>query len=419
VGGSQIQQWETPNGVRVLFVEAPDLPMLDLELVFDAGSTRDGDLPGLSTLTSALLDQGAGDWDADQIAERLESVGAQLSAGSSSEMATLSVRSLTEAKPLQVALETLAAVAAKPRLAEADLQRKLEQMRANLREEAQSPGEIVSREFLAALYGNHPYGIHPSGSETSLAQMTTDQVRAFHQRYYVARNALVALVGAIDRAQAERIAEQVTRDLPAGEPAPELPPVADLAAGRELRIPFPSTQSHLRIGQPGMRRGDPDYFVLYVGNHILGGSGLVSILADEVREKRGLSYSVYSYFSPLRREGPFTLGAQTKNAQADQALQVMRETLQRFIDEGPSEQQLQEAKQNITGGFPLRIASNSKIADYLAVIGFYGLPLTYLDEFVGRIEAVTREQVKDAFQRRLHLERMITLVVGGDPGAGG
>jgi zinc protease len=161
-----------------------------------------------------------------------------------------------------------------------------------------------------------------------------------------------------------------------------------------------------------MRRGDPDYFPLYVGNHILGGSGLVSLLSEEVREKRGLSYSVYSYFLPMRQLGIFQLGLQTKNEQAGEALQVMRETLRRFIDEGPSKEELQAAKQNITGGFPLRIASNSKIIEYLAVIGFYDLPLDYLDRFNERVEAVTREQIRDAFKRRVDPQRLITIQVG-------
>jgi zinc protease len=152
-----------------------------------------------------------------------------------------------------------------------------------------------------------------------------------------------------------------------------------------------------------------------VGNHILGGSGLVSILSEEVREKRGLSYSVYSYFLPMRQDGIFQLGLQTKNDQAKQALQVVKETLERYIEQGPDEQELIAAKQNITGGFPMRIASNSDIVQYLAVIGFYNLPLDYLDTFVDRVRAVTREQIRDAFRRRLDPERMVYVQVGQIP----
>ncbi len=186
----------------------------------------------------------------------------------------------------------------------------------------------------------------------------------------------------------------------------------ELTDGTLRLIAFPSSQTSVLAGQPGMRRGDPDYFPLYLGNHILGGSGLVSILMDEIREKRGLSYGVSSYFIPMARSGPFLLGLQTRNDQADQARSVMLETLKRFIAEGPTEAQLTSAKKNITGGFPLKIASNANIIQYLAVIGFYGLPLDYLDRFNARIEAVTAEQIRDAFARRVHPERLAIVTVG-------
>jgi zinc protease len=161
-----------------------------------------------------------------------------------------------------------------------------------------------------------------------------------------------------------------------------------------------------------MRRGDPDYFALYVGNHIFGGSGLVSLLAEEVREKRGLSYSVYSFFSPMRADGPFLMGAQTKNDQAQLALDVMRNSLRDYIQRGPTDAELKASKQNITGGFPLNIASNGKIVEYISMIGFYKLPLDHLDTFVSKINAVTKEQIKDAFKRRVHPDKFVTVVVG-------
>lgn len=183
---------------------------------------------------------------------------------------------------------------------------------------------------------------------------------------------------------------------------------------RHRRITFPASQSHIRIGQPGVTRTDPDYFPLYVGNYILGGGGLVSRLSEEVREKRGFSYSIYSYFLPMRRKGPFILGLQTKNSQRDQALKVVRKVLADFVAQGPTEKELEAAKKYLTGSFPLRIDSNGKIADYLTIIGFYGLPLTYLNDFIPRIEAVTIAQIRDAYQRRVHPEKMVTVIVGGE-----
>ncbi len=410
--GPKIQSWETPNGAKVLFVSAPELPMMDIRVVFDAGSARDEDKPGLAQLTASLLSQGAGEWSADQLAERMEGVGASFGTGAAQDMAWATVRSLTEPKALNIALATLSTVIAKPRFEAADFNRTREAMQVGLRQSEQNPASVVSKAFFSKVFAGHPYASHPSGTQESLAAMVRDDLVQLHKTYYVARNAVVAIVGAIDRQQAEKIAAQVTAGLAKGQHAPALPEVVMATKGVTENIAFPSSQSHIRLGQPGIRRGDPDYFVLYVGNHILGGSGLVSLLSDEVREKRGLSYSVYSYFNPMRKAGPFIMGAQTKNVQAQEALTVMRKTLQDFIDKGPTQEQLSASKQNITGGFPLRIASNKDIVGYLAMLGFYELPLDYLDTFVGKIETITAEQIQDAFQRRLHPDKFVTIVVG-------
>lgn len=412
VGGPNIERWQTGNGAEVLFVAAPEIPMLDVQVVFDAGSARDGDKPGITSFTNSLLNEGAGEWSAGEVAARLEGVGAQLGSDSLRDMAWVSVRTLTEPKALAVALETLNKILAAPRFDSQEVERERQSILAGLLQDEQSPEDVASKRLYQLVFGDHPYASDPSGTRESVQSISRDEILATHARLYVARNALVAIVGAVDRSQAETIAEQVTAGLPAGEPAPPLPPVVPLQEGRVERIPFPSTQTHLYVGQTGMRRGDEDYFPLYVGNHILGGSGLVSLLSEEVREKRGLSYSVYSYFLPMRQPGIFQLGLQTKNDQADEALTVLTDTLKRFVAEGPTEAELKAAKQNITGGFPLRIASNGKIAQYLAVIGFYDLPLDYLDRFTGRVEAVTREQIRDAFKRRVDPRHLTTVLVG-------
>ncbi len=411
-GGPKIQNWHTQSGARVLYVPAPDLPMLDVRVVFDGGSARDGDKPGLAMLTNAVMTDAGGTWNVDQVAERLESVGAILGAGSRRDMSWVSMRTLTESYPKQVALETLQALLTNPRFDSVDLERSRQATLISLRRVDQSPSAIANRAFWSTLYGDHPYASYKSGNEASIKSISRDDLLAYYQRIYTAKNAVVVLVGAIDRAEAGNIAEQLTAQLPKGDKAPALAAVSPLSASVEQRIPFASSQSHILLGQAGVARGDPDYFALYVGNHILGGNGLVSILSDEVREKRGLSYSVYSYFSPMRKAGPFVLGAQTKNANVQEAMGVIQQTLKRYIAEGPSEAELMAAKQNITGGFPLRISSNGKIIEYLAMIGFYDLPLSYLDDFVGKIESITVAQVKSAFERRVKPEKFVTIVVG-------
>ncbi len=410
--GPVIQHWQTKNGALVLFVAAPELPMVDVQVVFDAGSARDGSKPGLATLTNATLTDGAGQWDADQIAQRMDSVGAKLSNGSLADMSWVSLRTLTEEKAFDTSLATLTEILKTPTFPVDAMERNRKMMLANLQHEEQSPGEVAKKRFMQMVFGTHPYAIHGNGTKESLNAISRDDLLAHYQRYYVAKNATISIVGALDRKQAESMSERISEGMQAGDAAPALPPVADLKQAAYENIQFPSSQSHILMGQPGMKRGDPDYFALYVGNHILGGSGLVSLLSDEVREKRGLSYSVYSYFAPMRSEGPFIMGVQTQNEQAVQAQDVMRKTLTDYIQRGPTDKELKVAKQNITGGFPQNIASNGKIVKYISMIGFYKLPLDHLDTFIGKINAVTKEQIKDAFKRRVHPDKFVTVVVG-------
>jgi zinc protease len=181
-----------------------------------------------------------------------------------------------------------------------------------------------------------------------------------------------------------------------------------------IKTAHPSKQTHILVGQEGSMRGDKDYFALYVGNHILGGGGFGSRIVEEIREERGLAYSSYSYFSPMRKKGPFIMGLQTKNGQAEEALSVLMKTLRTFIQEGPSEEELVSSKKNITGGFALRLDSNKDITEYVAMMGFYDLPLDYLATFNDRVEAVSVADIKDAFQRRVHPDEMVIVMVGGD-----
>jgi len=295
-----------------------------------------------------------------------------------------------------------------------DIDRERERTLVALRQSEQQPDDIAEYHYFKALYGQHPYASRPIGTEASLKRITRGDIKAFHDNYYVAANATIAIVGDIDRPGAERLARRLSAALPAGKPAAPLPVVEPLTKASEEHVFHPSTQTHVMMGAPGISRTDPDFFPLYVGNYILGGGGLVSRLNEEIREKRGLSYSVSSAFLPMAQAGPFTLGLQTRNDQLDEALRVLRETLQRFHDQGPTEKELVAAKKNITGGFALRIDSNSKIVEYLAVIGFYGLPLDYLETFNDKVMAVTREQVRDAFRRRVHPDLMATVIVGGN-----
>jgi zinc protease len=412
--GPKIQQWTLDNGVRVYFVETHELPMLQIRAVFDAGASRDpANRAGLARLTSAMLDEGAGDLTADDIASRFEGLGAEFGAGVDRDMATVDLRSLSDSALLDPALDLFSKILSAPSFPAASLERNRAQALVALQKDMQSPGAIADKAFYRELYGDHPYAHDPQGDESSLKAITRDDLQTQYRSYFVGANAWLVIVGDASLRQARKIAERVIGHLPTGQAAVPIPLVSALDAPRQKQVAFPATQTHIILGQPGMRRGDPDYFPLYVGNYILGGGGLVSRLSMEVREKRGLSYSVYSYFLPLRMAGPLVIGLQTKNAQRDQALKLVRQVISDFVAKGPTEEELNAAKKHITGGFPLRLDSNGKIAENLAVIAFYGLPLTYLDDFIPRIEAVTAEQIRNAFRQRVHPDQMVTVIVGG------
>lgn len=413
-----ISVWQTSNGARVLFVEARELPIVDASVIFDAAGARDGGRAGLARLTNALLSEGAAGLSADAIAERFAGLGASFGTASQRDMASVELRTLSDAPTLGAALELAAAVVTRPDFPADAVERVRAQMLVALQQVEQSPDDLAEREFFRVLYGEHPYASPPEGTVAAVTALTREDVRAFHARYYVGRNAVVSIVGDLDRAGAERLAETLVGGLPAGEPAPPLPPVKRLAAPDTVKREYPSTQTHLRIGDATVTRADPDYFALYVGNHALGGSGLVSLLAEEVREKRGLSYSVYSALAPMRAPGPFFVGLQTRNEQAGEALSVALGTLRRFIQEGPTERELDAAQRNITGGFALRLDSNKKVLGQIASIGFYGLPLDYLATFTDKVRAVTRESVRDAFRRHVDPERLLTVLVGKSVTAG-
>ena len=408
----EISHWTTTNGVRVYFVEAPEIPILDLRLVFKAGSAQDGDQYGLASLTADLMDEGAGDLDANAFKEQLADTGASFNAGALRDMAWLSLRTLSDKKYADPAIALFRQAALSPRFEQTAVSRAKAAKISRIRRSAASPGTTANKAVRKAIFGNHPYAHPTEGEESTLEKISRAEVVKFHREFYVAENAVLAIVGAVSRQQAEQLANELTAQLERGKPAGPIPEVSLLKEKSISHLAFDSIQSHIRLGMPGMKRGDKDYVPLFVGNHVLGGGGLVSLLFDEVREKRGLSYGVNSYFAPSEQLGVFVASLQTDCSQAQQALQVLTDTIQNFISEGPPAERLAAAKQNLIGGWPLRVDSNSEIIEYIAMIGFYGLPLDYLKTFPERVAAVSAEEIKDAFARRVDLERAATVVVG-------
>lgn len=424
LAGVPIEQWTQASGVQVFLAPSMGIPMVDVRIDFDAGSRRDPpDQAGLASATAGMTAKGVrasaseAALDENSLSEAWADLGASFGADASGDRMSFSLRSLTYPDLLPKAVQLAARQLGEPAFPSAIWQREREKLVASIKEANRRPATLAGRAFAAAVYGQHPYGFEMT--EATLPRINVADMQAHYQRYILPCRAKVTIVGAVTRIQADVLVTNLFSRLPSattGSTAcPVLPPVAEVAPmdkSVEQRIAFESAQAHILIGQPGFKRDDPDYFALTVGNYILGGGGFVSRLTNEVREKRGLSYSVYSYFAPAMHAGAFTLGLQTRPDQADQAVQVSRDVLRRFVTEGPTEVELQAAKDNLIGGFALRVDNNRKLLDNIANIAWNQLPLDYLDTWTQHVQRVSLADIKAAFSRKLRPDVMATVILG-------
>ena len=423
VAGIPIQYWTMENGAKVYLMEVQSLPMVDVQVEFDGGTRRDGKgLSGLAQATAMMMGKGvqaSGDqpaWDENQLGEAWADLGAMAGASASTDRMTLNLRSLTRPELLDAAVSLAARQLAYPSFPSAVWQTERQRWIAGIRESSTKPNVQASRAYAKAVYGEHPYG--DETDEASLNKIDTGMMKAFHARHFVPCRAKVSIVGAINREQATQRVEQLLKGLPASQNCdllPIMPEVQPLATAQNIAIPFESAQAHVFIGQPGIARQNPDFFALTVGNYVLGGGGFVSRLTDQVREKRGLSYSVYSYFSPGQHAGAFTVGLQTRPDQATKAIEVATNVLTEFVQKGPTEAEVKAAKDFLIGGFALRLDSNKKLMDNVSDIAWLDLPLDYLDTWTTKVQELSAADIQQAFARNLQPERMVTLVLGAAP----
>lgn len=406
--------WQTSTGARVQFIEARAVPIVDIAVDFAAGSAFDpADRAGVAALTHALLRAGAGEWSEDALAAAFADVGAIPGGGLDRDRASVQVRTLASPAERAKALAALAAVLQHPTFPAAAFERERSRLAARLAEGETQPDRIAELRFYAAIYGAHPYA--RAATPATVAAIGRADVERFYRDHYTADRAVVTILGDLSRAAAEAAAEQLTGALRARGAGGELPAMVSPGRGRRIDVAHPAQQAHVLIGTPVLTRDDPDYFPLVVGNYILGGGGFVSRLTRDLRDGHGYAYSVYSYFLPLARPGPWQVGLQTRRDQADAAVARVRAVVADFLANGPTEAELRDAKASLAGGFPLRLDSNRKLLNEWATVGFYRLPEHWLADFPARVERVTAADVRAAFARRLAPERLATVVVGVDP----
>jgi zinc protease len=418
-----IQHWRLANGAKVYLAATHALPIVDVQVDFDAGGRRDpAAQAGLASVSAEMVEKGiranGSDPALDQnaLGEAWADLGASFDAGAGSDRTSFTLRTLSDPALLDRAVRLAAREIGEPAFPEEVWKRERERMSASIREANTKPATRVERAFAQGVYGSHPYGLETT--EATLARIDVAAMRARYAQLIVPCRAKISIVGAVTRAQADGIAAALLSRLPAGGGCAELPAVPEvqpLAAARDEGIPFDSAQAHVLIGQPGYRRADPDHFALTLGNYVLGGGGFVSRLTEQVREKRGLAYSVYSTFSPGLHAGAFRIGFQTRPDQAAEAVKVSKDVLAKFVADGPTEAELKAAKDNLIGGFPLLLDSNRKLLGNVANIAWNDLPLDYLETWTARVNAITAADVKAAFARKLQPEKMVTVVVGGQP----
>ena len=407
-----IQHWESNNEARIYFIENHDLPIVDINVDFRAGSVKDTkQKSGLASLTNHMMVLGSGGVNEEDLANQFIDLGAQLNSSFDQDKSGFSVRTLTEKRSEAIDLLTL--VLHKPNFDKDILEREKKRYIASISQSETMPGSIASKAFNKALYGEHPYGLSSSGEVETIRKISKKDLHNFYKNNYFSNELSIVIVGDISRKEAEELGNKISSGFTQSKIASPIPLVKEVK-GQDIRISHPAKQAHLYYGAPIIKRGDPDFLTLYLGNYILGGGGFVSRLTQVIREDRGLAYSVYSYFMPFIEKGPFQIGVQTKKNQVDQAKKLIEKTVAEFIKDGPTSDELKRAKDFMIGGFPLKLDSNKSILEYVSMMAFYKYPLDYLDTFTKKIDKISAEEIKSAFQRRVDMSKFSTVIVGGE-----
>ena len=409
-----IQRWTTPQGVQVLLAERHENPIIDMAVSFrGAGNASDPDGKSeTAAFTAALLPGGTKEMDEETFNAQTNGLAVEIGSSADNETATATLRSLSRPDTLKKAVSLFNGALARPRFDEAVFRRNQTQAATVLQQQETKPDFTAARTLVRLSYPDHPYGKGAYTTVQSINSITIDDIRAFYRTRYGKNNAVVAIVGDIDRKGADRLVQDALSGLPDRAAASaDVPPVKKHPAQRR-DIPFAGEQAQIMLGMPLITRNDPDYYVLIAGNYVLGGGGFDSRLMEVLRNQRGDTYGVYSNLTPERQAGMFTIAYSSRKPAARASLAAAQEVIRQFIAEGPTEKEMAQAKANITGSFPLRFDSNAKLLGYLNLIGVYNLPDDYLEAYPKAVAKLTAADVKAAWQKRVRPEDLNIVVVG-------
>lgn len=410
-GMFEVINWQDESGVKVVFTPLPELPFMDIHILYKAGSAYEGEKFGLAQLTQQMIGEKTQNKSSETIHDTFESVGAVFGAHAGRDSFGISLRTLTERKYRNTALDMLNEILGETAFDETIFKREQQRLLTAIISQKQNPGAVIRDAFYEKLYPNHPYAHPVMGTEKTVSALTVEDAKQYFQQQLIKENAVIAIAGDLSTRQAQSIASDLIAAMTSGQAAGSLPPIPQATTSTE-DIAFPSSQTHIIFGLPAIQKGNPDYFALSVGNQVLGGMPLVNQLFMEVREKNGLAYNVGSSITTLKEPGPFSIYLQTRTDEAKKAQKLALDTLKQYVLNGPTESELQAAKDNLNGQFLLGLSSNASIAAHIAMLAFYDLPWDYQDKFMSNINAVTQADVKAAFNRYIQPDNMTFITLG-------
>ncbi|MGF6148405.1 Peptidase M16 inactive domain [Kingella potus] len=408
----EFQRWQTKDGATVVLVERHGLPIVNIGITFKGAGQAGESEKGAASFTAAMLDSGSSKYSEEQLRDEANRLGVSIGSSAGVENAAVSFASLSRPQTLSDGLKLANQIIAHPVFDSAVLEREKKQAATALRQNLSNPAFAAARELAKLNYGSHPYANNARLEETDILAVSADTLKRHHRSLYAKNNAYIAIVGDLTRKQADTAAAALLDGLPDTAAVRDIPP-APAAAGRSANLPFSGKeQAAVAIGLPFAERQSPDRHALAVGNYILGGGGFDSRLMKTLRDEKGLVYGVSSGYTPLARKGPFAVSFTTKKSSAAEALAAARQVIADFVATGPTEAELRQAKDNITGSFPMSHDTNAKTVALAANIGVNNLPLNYYDRYTQQIEAVTAAQVRAAWQRRLDPAKANAVTVG-------
>ncbi|MBF0195424.1 MAG: insulinase family protein [Magnetococcales bacterium] len=407
-----VTRFNGPGGMKVYHVESHANPLVMVKLLVRGGAGYDPkDKAGVANLVAWMFNEGGGDLDSEAFQEKLNYYGISLSGSAGRDAMTISMSTLST--HLDVAWAMMMDALLRPRFAKADFDRAIAEQIATLKQAKEKPGALASNALYREIYGNHPYGQPAKGSLKSIPTITLDDLKKYHDEVFRLPTMVLAVAGDINL---EKLKELTTKSFVKLNHFPSsfrpIPFAITKKRNHSQHIELDVPQTAIRVGGVGINRHDPDYYALVVMNQILGGGGFSSRLTKEIREKRGLTYGVYSYFSPLAAQGPFVVGMQTKTASVDESKKLIFDELERMATQDVGSEELADVKRYLTGSFPLNLDGLGKLAGTWGVIGFYDRGLDYLEKWPERIRGVTKKDIRRVARRILNIKRLHIVTVG-------